>query len=698
MKLRLILLIAMLGLLITKPGLAQEGAQLPILMPMGGNYSEIYAGFSETVAARAKENKVQILVLPIAYASNPETITEVERENYLVASEERRSQIEEACKRAALPGIICLATLAPIFVRSDAVQAQVTDYFPKNLTAVFILGGDQTIARQVIADTLLEEELTEAYQNGTIIAGTSAGGAVQSKTMLGGYNPNYSASNSLDFGAVDIWNTPSRQGLPFGIQRAILDQHFFQRGRMGRLLNAITLPGVPHIGIGIDASTGAHIVDGVRVENVFGLYTVAILDAETYHAANAIQYHGKTNTISLRNVLVHLLSAGDSAYDLTTRQHALGAPEPVLERDFQCLKLPTGAGSLILGGKLEDDLGDAPVLTQFVNLAGGEKANILIIAAGYPSEQAAESSAQKYRKALGIPAQLLVIPQDTSEQPAPPEDLPENITGIILVGQDQSKIQIESLPDIKQAWLSGIPLLADNAAAAVIGMFYSAHGPTPSDGVEAELSTQQSFIAEKTTLLPGLGLLECTFEPQIVNDNRWGRLFSLAYKHPELLAFGINEKAALFVTENGARVSGENIIAALDMRSAKLSLGINQGFVIANGMIDIFAPEDMVYPQRADVNAAPIHAATPILPTLTPIPPTPTIPTRTATLEPSATPTIKPPKTPKPTPTKTPRPTPTPPTIPPPTSAEQTNTMIAIAAISVIIILLGMWINRTRLN
>ena len=57
MKLRLILLIAMLGLLITKPGLAQEGAQLPILMPMGGNYSEIYAGFSETVAARAKENK-----------------------------------------------------------------------------------------------------------------------------------------------------------------------------------------------------------------------------------------------------------------------------------------------------------------------------------------------------------------------------------------------------------------------------------------------------------------------------------------------------------------------------------------------------------------------------------------------------------------------------------------------------------------
>jgi cyanophycinase-like exopeptidase len=128
--------------------------------------------------------------------------------------------------------------------------------------------------------------------------------------MLGGYNPNYSASNSLDFGAVDIWNTSSRQGLPFGIQGAILDQHFFQRGRMGRLLNAITLQDVPHIGIGIDASTGAHIVDGVRVENVFGLYTVAILDAETYHAANAIQYHGKTNTIS-RHVLVHLF-AGDS--------------------------------------------------------------------------------------------------------------------------------------------------------------------------------------------------------------------------------------------------------------------------------------------------------------------------------------------------------------------------------------------------
>jgi hypothetical protein len=135
MKLRLILLIAMLGLLITKPGFAQEDAQLLMLMP-GSNYTEIYAGFSETAVARAKENKVQILVLPIAYASNPETITDVERENNLAAAEERRSQIEEACKQAALPEISCLVTLAPVFVRSNAMQAQVTDYFPENLTAV----------------------------------------------------------------------------------------------------------------------------------------------------------------------------------------------------------------------------------------------------------------------------------------------------------------------------------------------------------------------------------------------------------------------------------------------------------------------------------------------------------------------------------------------------------------------------------
>ena len=46
--------------------------------------------------------------------------------------------------------------------------------------------------------------------------------------MLAGYQPNYSAVNSLQFGATDVWNTPEEHGLLFSLKRAMLDTHFFE--------------------------------------------------------------------------------------------------------------------------------------------------------------------------------------------------------------------------------------------------------------------------------------------------------------------------------------------------------------------------------------------------------------------------------------------------------------------------------------
>jgi hypothetical protein len=76
-------------------------------------------------------------------------------------------------------------------------------------------------------------------------------------------------------------------------------------------------------------------------------------------------------------------------------------------------------------------------LTQFINLAGGEKANILIIAAGYPSEQVAESS-KKYRKARYNSSTLAV--QDTSEQPALPEIFLKTSPGLYWLGRINLKL------------------------------------------------------------------------------------------------------------------------------------------------------------------------------------------------------------------------------------------------------------------
>jgi cyanophycinase len=607
LKLAGLILLGVLAFSLGSPAAAQTE---PLLIPMGGGYSDVYAGFSEAAVARAHAGAVNILVLPLPYASNPETISEAERADNLQAAEERRFQIEEACKRAAPTGVTCTASLAPILVRADALDPANQALFTDDLSAIFILGGAQGVAMQVIAETPIEEALAQAYQRGVIIAGTSAGAGMQAAAMLADYNANFAASSSLDFGAVEVWNTSEQHGLLFGVSQAILDQHFFQRGRLGRLLNAIALPGVPQVGVGIDAYTGVQIAAGTRLQNVFGLYGVAVLDAQTYHAADAVQYRGLHNTLSLRNVLVHLLAPGKFTYDLATRQHSLGAPAPTVTRSFEALALPASAGPLILAGNLSDSLENNPILDRFVELCGGAQANILVVGTGYSSENTAQRAADRYAKALGVSTQTLVIAQDSSTPPV----LPTGITGILVLGRDQSMLPIAALASLKEAWLAGMPLLADNAAAAAMGQFFSAHEPTPEEGEEAELAAQKSFLRGRTTIRPGVGLLSVMAEPQTLANNRWGRIFSLAYAHPDQLTLGLVDNTAIEFSAQTAKVLGERAIVVLDLRSATLDLGINEGYVIANGLMDVFGSGERIEPVNADMAATPQRAPTPLAP------------------------------------------------------------------------------------
>jgi cyanophycinase len=629
------------------------------LIPIGGGYADIYAGFSQAAVTNAKDQQVNILVLPLAYAADPDRFTTAERAVSLRDAEERRFQIEEACKRAAPPEITCTATLAPIFTRSDAEDPASLKFFTDNLSAIFILGDEQTNAMQIVIDTPVEKALAASYASGVIVAGTSAGGGMQSAAMLAGYNPTFAANNALQFGASDVWHTPEQHGLLFAIKNAILDQHFFQRNRLGRLLNAIALPNVPHVGIGVDAYTGVNVYDETRLQDVFGLYTTTILDAATYHAADAVEYSSSDNLLRLRNVLVQLLSPGKFSYDLEKRVMSIGSraqsPPARLARDFKALTLPRQAGPLILAGDLSEALENNAILKRFVKLSGGDQAKILIVAAGFSSQSAAQAAAEKYAAALGVPSQTVVVPHQDE-----PLTIPADATGLLLIAEDQSKVVISLLDAIKPAWASGLPLLADNGGAAIVGRSFSAHGPTPSDAGEAEFAVQRSFVQGTTHILKGLGLLDITIEPQVLNDNRWGRLFSLAYNESDTVAFGLTQNTALEITQDGARTIGDNVIFALDLRNAARDLGTTDGLVIANGLLDVFVPGDPVKPDTADVRAAPTRVATPVLPTNTP----------------TSTPTATPINTPTPTPTSTVTPTATPTTTP---TATATPTLIPTA-------------------
>lgn len=604
MKTNLSLLLLLMLLTTTLRASAQ--ADTGLLIPMGGGYSDVYSGFSLAAVANARNGQVNILVLAPTYSTNAITITEAERQTNLKDAEERRYQIEEACKRAASTQT-CKATLVPIFTRTDAEDPANLAYFNAEISAIFLLGGDQTVAMQVLAHTPIEARISELHHSGTILAGTSAGGGMQSRAMLAGYNLNYAAENSLSFGAADVWNTPEKRGLDSSLQFAIIDQHFHQRARMGRLLNAILQPGVPHVGIGIDAYTGA-IVEGETLGDVFGLYTVTILDAETYHAADSVSYVSVDAQLppllSARNILLSLLSPGSSSFNLRTRQPSLALPAESLVRDFSALTIPDSAGTLILAGEISKPLDQSLILARFKGIASE---NILIVAVGYSNERSATNALKDYREALGGGTPVVVVDD--------PLVIPAETTGILLIGKDQSKVRVEALTSLRDFWLAGKPILADNAAASIFGAYYSAHEPTPTEGEDAEIAMQKSFRIGKTNIQPGLGLLDITLEPQLLADNRFGRWFSLAYNHPQLPAIGLNQDTAVEVTSQGATVLGKNSIVVLDLGRASLELGSNDGFVIANGLLDIFAPGDLVQPQPAHLNAVFTPQSTPNLPT-----------------------------------------------------------------------------------
>lgn len=459
---------------------------------------------------------------------------------------------------------------------------------------------------------------------------------MQSRTMLAAYNLNYSPENALFFGAVDVWNTPEKRGLSFGVEEAVIDQHFYQRARLGRLIGVILRPDVPHLGVGVDAYTGVAVQDGV-VRDVFGLYTVTVLDAETYHAADSVRYvsiaENRPPLLSARNLLVHLLSPGDSAYDLKARVAQLGearfpAPERI-ERSFEALTLPPGAGALVLSGDISNALEGNPILKRFIELAGGQNANLLVIAEGGASVSANQRAAQRYADALnklGAKTNIWVPDQNGvyHQSPAP------EVTGFVFVGRDASKMTPPQW--VKEMyWLQGKPILADNAAATLFGSFYAAHGPTPTgDAEQEEIAVQRSFLQGKTRIEAGVGLLPITLQPQVLTDKRFGRLFSLAYNHPDQIAIGLNANTALEITAEGARVLGENGVFVLDLRSAHLALGANNGFVIFNGLLDVFAPGERLQPEPADVNAVYMPQPTPVWSALEPPAPEPTAaPTQT---------------------------------------------------------------------
>lgn len=189
---------------------------------------------------------------------------------------------------------------------SSRAEANAPDVEPvlRASTGVFFTGGDQERITRVLGGTAADLLLQTLVASGAVVlAGTSAGAAMMSATMItGGDEPGVTA------GAVTT--APGLEFLP-GV---LIDQHFSERGRLNRLLAAVAR--YPHeLGVGIDEDT-AILTEGDRFE-VLGSGAVTIVDAG---CATDIRVP-PAGPIALAGARIHVLPAGYT-FHLTGRQPA----------------------------------------------------------------------------------------------------------------------------------------------------------------------------------------------------------------------------------------------------------------------------------------------------------------------------------------------------------------------------------------
>lgn len=203
--------------------------------------------------------------------------------------------------------------------RQDVFQAD-PDELLDGVTGVFISGGDQMRLVSLLGGTKFAEKLRKLVRETNIVlAGTSAGAAGMSSAMIvRGESTSHPQKSSVRLSP----------GLGF-LKNIIIDQHFTERGRISRLITAVSYNPY-NLGVGIDENT-AIILDGKGVLQVFGQGSATIVDGSmiTYNEIAEVSEH---DCFSVCGLQMHILRDG-LIYDYLDR-HPLQPEQEFLLPDL----------------------------------------------------------------------------------------------------------------------------------------------------------------------------------------------------------------------------------------------------------------------------------------------------------------------------------------------------------------------------
>lgn len=194
------------------------------------------------------------------------------------------------------------------FQANDKKMAQSLE----DVDLIFLTGGDQLRLTTIIGGSKVLQAIQNRLEAGALIAGTSAGAAVFSDTMI------YEGKSEEGLFKGSVLTT---SGFGF-VEKIIFDTHFMARGRIGRLIQIVTTnPTCMGVGIGEDSGV---ILKGDGVAEVIGTGQVIIVDGSDIEHSNIMNIK-PGEPITVENVRIHSL-VNRYRYNLKKRQFLKPAP------------------------------------------------------------------------------------------------------------------------------------------------------------------------------------------------------------------------------------------------------------------------------------------------------------------------------------------------------------------------------------
>ena len=201
------------------------------------------------------------------------------------------------------------ARVLDILTRGDCQKQKYLDYIAK-ADGVFMTGGNQLRLSTTLGGTPVAQLIRRRNVEGMHVAGTSAGAAFMPEHMIAG-------------GDVGSTPSPDKATLAPGLgltNKFIIDQHFRQRDRLGRLLTALAYNPFA-VGIGLDEDTAAFIGADDSLE-VVGSGGITIIDpCDLTYSSMDIARRG--DPVSLIDIRLHILISGGK-FDIVTRKASSG--------------------------------------------------------------------------------------------------------------------------------------------------------------------------------------------------------------------------------------------------------------------------------------------------------------------------------------------------------------------------------------